>query len=68
MISTVLYKADNPLPEAVMPESKLSPGSLRNQVQGLKPSFHIRVISVDSILKLLTISSLIINCLYLNLL
>lgn len=50
MISTVSYSAGKSLPEAVMPDLRLRPGSLRNQVQSLKPSFYSRVISIDSIL------------------
>lgn len=41
------------LPEAVMPELRLIPDSLRNQDQSLKPSLCIRVITIDSILNLL---------------
>lgn len=50
MISTVSYHAGESLPEAVMPELRLSPGSLRNQVQSLKPSSYSRVISIGSVL------------------
>lgn len=50
MISTVSNSAGKSLPEAVTPELRLSPGSLRNQVQSLKPSFYSRVISIESVL------------------
>lgn len=45
--------AGKSLPESVMPEMRLFPGSLTNQVQSLKPSLYIRVISLDSTFNIL---------------